>query len=282
LAPTLLAVLLALPAAPAPPPALCFDTAHRNVHSVATGYAAFAEVAQGAGFAVVSVVEAWTSEGLAACDVLVVVSPRGAGRDRPLHERGLPAFAGLEVDALADWLAAGHGLLLITDHPPIGGATAPLAERLGLDMSDAFTEDPEHAAPDGYLVFSRRNGLLAPHPITDGTGPEEAVNAVAGFLGQSLAGPPGAVSLLTFGSAARDRQRRSTDRLWLDPSPEDALRSAAGRSEAVAFGFGSGRVVAVGDAAMLTSLGADSGFDVAGFDNRRLARNVLLWLAGEL
>ena len=87
------------------------------------------------------------------------------------------------------------------------------------------------------------------------------------------------MSLLTLGPNARDRFRRSTDRLWLDPGAEDVVRSAAGRSQGIAFSFGTGRVVTLGDAAMLTSLGGNAGFDVEGVDNRKLTVNILRWLS---
>ncbi|MGE5234209.1 MAG: hypothetical protein ACM3OB_08855 [Acidobacteriota bacterium] len=281
----MLALLLALLApSQAAPLQLCFDDAHHNVHSAAHGYAPFADLARQEGFRIETVAEPWNAATLARCDLLVVVSPRGAGREATLRERAAPAFTEPEVAALAEWLGAGHGLLLITDHAPIGAATRPLAARLGIDMSNGFVEDAEHAAAGGMLVFSRQNGLLNSHPITDGRGKAYRVDRIAGFLGQSLAGPPGSVSLLTFGSGARDRYRASTDRLWLDPSPQDLLRPAGGRSQAIAFAFGGGRVVALGDAAMLTSLGpgSESGLDLAGFDNARFAANILRWLARRL
>ncbi|MBZ0112603.1 MAG: hypothetical protein K8J08_09090, partial [Thermoanaerobaculia bacterium] len=233
------------------------------------------------GLAVVPVVEAWTAENLAQCDLLAAVSPRGAGRGQSLADRGNPAYEEMEIDALESWLIGGGGLLLVTDHAPIGGAVETLAGRLGINVSNSFTEDPEHADPDGgYLVYSRSNGLLTPHPITDGTGPDQAVQRIGVFLGQSLAGPPGAISFLTLGAAAQDRYRVSRRGFWLDPSPQDSLRSAAGRSQGLAMRFGSGRVVALGDAAMLTALGSNSGFDTEGLDNQKLAVNILRWLSG--
>lgn len=57
---------------------------------------------------------------------------------------------------------------------------------------------------------------------------------------------------------------------------------SAGRVQGIALEFGEGRVVVLGEAAMLTaSDGADraGGLDKAGVDNRHLALNVLRWLA---
>jgi hypothetical protein len=294
-----LAVALALAGAPfqgaagAPPsqaadpaPAaglLCFDEAHHNVHLATRSYAAFVELARGLGYSVRILTRAWSAETLAGCDLVVTAGPRSAGRERPLAERGGPAFTGEEADAAAGWVEAGGGLLLVTDHPPIGTAARPLADRLGVAMSQAFTEDSEHFDPDlRCLVFSRHNGLLASHPITEGRSAAEQVERVGTYLGQSLARPPGSVSLLTLGPGAVDRTRGTDGVTWADPSPGDPLAPAAGRSQALAMTLGAGRVVVTGEAAMLTAHGPASGFEVAGLDNRRFAANILFWLAGRL
>lgn len=281
----LLAGLVALGSTSAVPtrPTLCFDEAHHNVHTTARGFSAFVDLARMNGFDVIPLATAWTAESLADCDILAVVSPRGAAVGGSLQERGRPAFTEPEVSAVIGWLSAGRGLLFVTDHPPIGAASRPLAERLGIDMSNAFTEDPEHFdAEAGCLVFSRKNGLLGSHPVTDGGESGERVEVVGVFLGQSLAGPPGSASFLTLGSNARDRVRRSTDRRWFDPSDRDPLRPAAGRSQGLAFTVQSGRVVVLGDAAMLAVLPDHSGLDSPGLDNEHLAVNILRWLAGRL
>ena len=258
---------------------LCFDEAHHNVHTTTRGYVAFVDLARRQGYEVIPVTEAWDPQTLSACDVLVTVSPRGTGRDGSLQERGRPAFTSSEIDALSDWLSAGHGLLFVTDHAPIGAASKPVGDLLGLSMSNGFTEDPEHTEPaGGYLVFSRANGLLSSHPVTDGSDSAHRVTTVGVFLGQSLQGPPGATSFLTLGPGAVDRYRKATDRTWFDPSPSDVLRPAGGRSQGLAFSFDGGRVVALADAAMLTALGHHSGFDTEGLDNERLAVNILQWL----
>jgi hypothetical protein len=278
----------AAPPSPAADPAsasalLCFDEAHHNVHLATRSYAAFVELARELGFSVRILTRAWSGETLAGCDLLVTAGPRSAGRERPLAERGGPAFTGAEADAAAGWVECGGGLLLVTDHPPIGGAARPLADRLGVGMGEAFTEDIEHFDPDlGGLVFSRHTGLLASHPITDGRSAAERVERVGTFLGQSLAGPPGSVSLLTLGPGAVDRTRGTDGVAWADLSPGDPLAAAGGRSQALAMTPGAGRVVVTGEAAMLTAHGPASGFEAAGLDNRRFAANLLLWLAGRL
>jgi hypothetical protein len=184
---------------------------------------------------------------------------------------------------LNTWLQVGGSLLLVTDHPPIGSAAEPLSGLVDVNVSLGFVEDPEHADPEGgFLVFSRANGLLASHEITNGASPEDRVEAVGTFLGQSLSGYGEAVSLLTMGSGAQDRFRRKTNRQWLPPGPDDKLRPAGGRSQAIAMEYRAGRVVVLGEAGMLASRGDGSGIDTAGLDNRQFAINILRWLGRDL
>jgi hypothetical protein len=67
----------------------------------------------------------------------------------------------------------------------------------------------------------------------------------------------------------------------------DQAVSAAGCSQGLAFEYGKGRVVVMGEAAMLSAqlAGPDRapmGMNVPGLDNRQLALNIVRWLAGVL
>jgi hypothetical protein len=122
------------------------------------------------------------------------------------------------------------------------------------------------------IVFTRERGLAA-HPITDGRSALERVNRVITFVGQSLTGPDGAVSLLQLSATARDVVRTSGQ-----------STSAAGRTQGLAIAAGRGRVVVLGEAGMLSAqlAGPKQGFmgmNRPGIDNRSLALNILHWLS---
>ena len=78
---------------------------------------------------------------------------------------------------------------------------------------------------------------------------------------------------------AVDRVRGSSERI-----------AASGRAQGVALKFGKGRVVVLGEAAMLTAQVTRRpgeqpvrfGMSLPGADNRQLAMNIMRWLAGEL
>ena len=94
------------------------------------------------------------------------------------------------------------------------------------------------------------------------------------FTGQSLKGPPGSVQLLKFADTAQE--------YGLD---EKEHIPAAGRAQGIAFKFGRGRVVVMGEAADLSAqIYGDPpipmGMNVPGSDNRKLALNIAHWLSG--
>ena len=186
------------------------------------------------------------------------------------------AFTDAECDAVRDWVGAGGSLLLITDHAPFGSAAECLAKRFGVDMSKGVTSDPANSeGGETSLVFSRKNHLLGDHPITRGRDDSERVNRVQTFTGQSLKGPDGSVA---DPQAGRHGGRPLGD----DGKPI----SAAGRAQGLAFAFGKGRVVVMGEAAELSAqlIGTEDrfGMNVPGIDNRQMALNIMHWLSGLL
>lgn len=246
-----------------------FDEAHHNVHTAGGRYKPFVDLIDPEGYVVTPNTAPFTTESLQGYDLLVIANARSGGAELTVEERGRPAFTDAEADAVREWVRGGGGLLLITDHYPIGGAAQTLADRFGITMSNAFTEDPEHQRLSPVeIVFTRKDDMLAEHPITHG------VKKIVTFGGQSLHGPlVESVNLLKLSPTAMDRL------------PDGRRIPAEGRSQALALPFGNGRVVALGEAAMLTVQEDETGtigFTVPGYDNRQFALNVVRWLTGDL
>jgi hypothetical protein len=114
------------------------------------------------------------------------------------------------------------------------------------------------------------------------------VDRVKTFTGQSLLGPEGSIALLKVTAKARDSMIRVHQRPG--PVPDSLTRSAAGRAQGVAFTLGKGRVVVLGEAALLSAnimqisdtRSYRVGMSAEGVDNRRFALNTMRWLAGAL
>jgi hypothetical protein len=93
--------------------------------------------------------------------------------------------------------------------------------------------------------------------------------------GQTQVPLPGGMNLPPGATAVR-----------VQPSAQAGI-SAAGRAQGIVFGFGNGRVVVLGEAAMLSAqmtgpAGTKFGMNRSGIDNRQLALNIVHWLSGLL
>jgi hypothetical protein len=259
-------------------PRVLFDEAHNNFHTTTGRYKPFTDLITSDGYRVVANRHSFSEKSLGSFKVLIIANAIGA---EEMDEEGAdrPAFTEAECEAVREWVRRGGNLLLIADHAPFGSAAQILATQFGVEMSKGYTFDSENSekGSPSLLIFSRENKLLVDHPITQGRNPGEKVNRVMTFTGQSLKGPEGSVSFLQLAATA-------TDRPDLNSTSES---SAAGRSQGIAFKAGKGRVVVMGEAAMLSAQIAGPmkrrmGMNVPGSDNRQLALNIMHWLSGLL
>ncbi len=288
-------------------PRVLFDEGHHNFHTPGTRYRPFADLIRNDGYGIASNPGSFTAAALAGHDILIVVNAMGS---EAVEAYWSPAFTEEECRAVAAWVRGGGALLLIADHAPFGIAAERLAQAFGVDMSKGVTVDPGHADPEtgnrSFILYTRDGQGLGSHPILEGRGPEERVGRVMTFSGQSLRGPEGSSALLRLADTAIDRPpaTEAEIRAAVTAAREQAQRagqpepgevrlqrpaqriSAAGRAQAIAFRFGRGRVVVLGEAAMLsaqrTTEGLLIGLNRPGLDNRRFALNVMHWLSGLL
>jgi len=275
-------------------PVLAIDEAHGNFHTLEGRYRPLARLLENDGYRVRGFTSSFSRNALDSVDILIIANAIGGQWDAGAYGRA--GFTEEETLAVEQWVRDGGRLLLIADHAPMGVAAENLAARFGVSMSKGYTEDTTHQFNIGgfgtsVLLYTRANGLLRDHPITRG------LDSVVTFTGQSLAGPPGADLVLVLGEGAFDHP---------SPTPEQAARvspgtawrtavvglpttPAAGRAQGLALGVGKGRVVVLGEAAMLSAqavfnaqgerLGI-AGMNVPGTGNRQFALNVLHWLSG--
>jgi len=276
------------------------DEAHHNIMATASGgYRPLVQVLTDAEFDVTPNRLPFTPDRLAATEVVIVANPNGADDRAPVDARAASAFSDAEIDAVEGWVRGGGGLLLVTDHYPTGVAARSLANRFGVTLSGGWTDDPAnrrtlpgYGPVFGYLVFSLENGLLPDHPITRGSNEDEKIEGVSTVTGGSMEGPPGSVSLLRLSPTAVDWIPSSGDRAPsnaapsnntpqaqardFNPCPSCDQVSVAGHSQGIAFVFGRGRVVIIGE------MGALVDYSAPGMQNRQFALNIVRWLNREL
>jgi hypothetical protein len=229
---------------------------------------------------------AFTAASLRGLDVLVISNALGH-EDMGDSAASLPAFTPAECSALKTWIEAGGGLLLIADHAPMGAAASTLGATLGVDMRSGYTVDPvqgEDGNPS-LVAYSEGKGLDTRHPIIRGRDSTERVRRVVTFTGQSLGAPAGASVLLRLSEKAEDLM------VGLGQAgpdvPKEKRLAAAGRSQGLAMQLGKGRVVVLGEAAMMSAQVAGPnrrpmGMNAPGSDDRQFAINVMRWLARAL
>jgi len=251
-------------------PTVLFDEAHNNFHTASGRYKVFADLITNDGVRVTPNSDSLTPELLGKYDVFITANAPAKSQTAP------SAFTAAECDAVENWVKNGGALLLITDHEPYGSGSEELGKRFGVNMSLMVSSDPKNETKDGALLFSREKNQLCDHPIMNGRDPSERINRILTFTGQSLQGPPDSVQLLKFSDTATD-SGFGKDRKKV---------SAAGRAQGIAFKFGRGRVVVMGEAGDLSAqiYGSDPvgkmGMNVPGCDNRQFALNIIHWLTG--
>lgn len=257
-------------------PVAAIDEGHRNFHTAEGGYAPFAGLLRLDGWVVRPSAGPITASALAGVKVLVIANARTPAGGPP------SAFTDDECATLRRWVEDGGALLLIADHTPFGSAAETLARAFGVGMGKGYVFEPSGPPPSTWLVFDRASGRLADHPISRGRDAAEAVKSVRSFTGQSLAPPVGAVNLMRLAPDAREA-----------PDLEHiSLKSprAVGASQGLAMTLGKGRVVVLGEAAMLSAQVATpasgpavrAGMNVPGYDNQQFALNLMRWLGGAL
>ena len=260
-------------------PKVAFDEAHFNVHTSGGRYKRFADLLTSDGYQVVPNKGKFQTNTLKGYDILVIVSALGANRDTKPLEAGNPAFTEEECDVVRDWVRRGGNLLLITDHEPTGAAAQNLARRFGVDLRngsamESATKNHLVGCP-GCIFFTSENGLLGEHPITRGRNMSERVPGVMTGVGLSLKGPDGSATILKLADTVFDQL----------PSGEKV--SATGRAQGVAFKFGKGRVVVLGEAAVISGQATGRpgtnidrwGRHNPGIDARQFALNIMHWLS---
>jgi hypothetical protein len=258
-----------------PHPRVLVDEAHHNFHTLEGRYAPLGALLLADGFEVLRSTAPFSPRSLDSANVLVVANALGAALPVLPSSRQSP-FTSEELSTVREWVRGGGALLLVADHEPMGDANRALAAQFGVEMKSARTVDflryDSVSGSPAWIVFERSRGEIGDHPITRGRDSTERVAKVIAFAGQSLSIPVGGTSLLILGDSAFDRM------------PDGSFVPAKGRAMAVALPFGKGRVVVIGEAALLTAQVTQAGTLRFGLQldrsqDQRFVLNVMEWLA---
>lgn len=260
-------------------PLVVLDEAHHNFHTIAGRYRPFVSLLERDGYVVRPGRAPFTRASLADARVLVIAN---AIHESNAHGRWtLPnpsAFTDAEIAAVSGWVRDGGALLLIADHMPFAGAAEKLALEFGAVFGNGFAADS--TLDTGAMRFRRADGSLGAHPITDGRARADRVDSVTTFTGQAFRLTRGGTPLITL-RAGTTLLLPVTAWVFSDSTPR--VR-ADGLLQGAALEAGRGRVVLLGEAAMLSAqlagpqrrpMGMN---DPAAAQNAQFALNVMRWL----
>ena len=194
------------------------------------------------------------------------------------------AFSEDEIAVLSEWVEAGGSLLLVFEHMPLAGAAQDLAGAFGIEISNGFVVDgtsladldleitPQTDLGDWRATFTRVDGTLVAHPVTNGRQPSEQVDAVATFGGSAFRLPPGGEPLFTLAPAFVSLLAEVAWQ-FSDTTPHEPV---GGWAQGGVLRAGQGRVAVFSDAFILYLVGGVGSEP----DAPQLLRNVLHWLSG--
>lgn len=275
------------PAFAADGPMVVIDGAHNNFHTVDGRYAPFAELLRADGYQVRGGAAPFDAGGLDGVAVMVIANAGPSDGGSP--------FTASEIEAVEAWVRGGGRLLLIADHAPFGVAAADLAARFGVGMGKGWTFEPADNPNGVTSQLTYAGERLGDHAITRGRDADEAVASVMAFTGQSLIPPEGAGVLMRLGPQAWEAATPQdaaavVEAVRTGASDNPAVHSAAGRAQGLAFAYGEGRVVVLGEAGMLSAQvvrwpdgrpDTRFGMNVAP-GNAQFGLNIMHWLTGLL
>ena len=260
-------------------PVILFDEGHDNFHTTKGLYQPFANLVRNDGYELRTLTTSVTEKALSSASIYVIANAKGEG---DLNDT--PAFTEDETEVIKNWVINGGSLMLIADHFPFGSAVENLGHKLGIEFQKGLVQDSMHydrkSNDHSQLEFSKENKLLTVHAITEG------VNRVITFTGQSIkCKDTSSVSFLTLSDAAYDMTPKTKITKDGDDTRVEVTynnpQSAKNRSQGVAIKLGKGKIVCLGEAAMLTAQKNRDNNKVGmnyNSDNKKLALNIMHWL----
>lgn len=264
-------------------PRILLDAAHHNFHVTEGFITPFNELAQADGYRTTIGSSKFHANYLSEFDIVIIITALPFPFTSKIDASDDITFTDSEIEALYEWVSKGGSLLVFTEHAPFDQAINPLLQRFKVTSSVGTIADPIHydkqLGQEGWLVFSRENGLLnAQHPIVNGRNESEAINSVIAFGGSALTGKD-YVNIFKLSETAENRQH-----------PTGVGPEGMGNSQALAGDVGEGRVLIFGDSNGFTAMNfkeeggsiSSLGMNTMRHDWKQMVLNSLHWLSGDL
>ena len=260
-------------------PRVLVDEAHNNVHKKEGGLYSFTRMMEEDGAKVFANDKVFTTELLNQYDILIIVNALHDSNVGNWQNPTPSAFSTKEIKAIAKFVSEGGSLLFVADHMPIGGAAQELAKKFNVEWTNSFAmQNGNHWPPS---VFKRDNNTLRDSPVTMDTSFGKRITQVGTFTGSAFKTEEEFFPFLVYDNSHALLMPEVAWRFNKDTKNENAQ----GWIQGACMEYGEGRMVLIGEAAMITAqlrgktkIGMNSP-DAP--ENPQLALNIFRYLAAE-
>lgn len=228
-------------------PKVLIDEAHNNLHRKESGLYTLTRMMEEDGATVSSNVDAFDAELLNQYDLLIIVNALHDSNVRNWQNPCPSAFTANEIKALEKYVRNGGSLLLVADHMPCGGAVQELASRFDVRWSNSFAMRNGNKWPPS--TFQRSDTTLLDSPVTTNSSYGCKVASISSFTGSAFKLPESAQPFLVFDNSHRILM---PDIAWKF-SNKTKNESALGWFQGACLKYGTGKIVLLGEAAMITA-----------------------------
>lgn len=260
-------------------PIVFIDEAHHNFHTYTGRFNPFARLLEQDGYQVAGSTKLFTRKNLDRCKILVISNALNEDDTKGWILPNPSAFSEQEIQVIKTWVEDGGRLLLIADHMPFPGAADALAKAFGFNFSNGFAfHQDRRKAPD---VFTVEEGSLHENDLTNGLKPEDKVTKLLTFTGSAFQAPKAASPILSFQEGYISLE---PDTAWQFHSKTKAV-ALKGWHQGAYMEVGKGRIVVLGEAAMMTAQIQRGTFKM-GFNSKEATQNIqfvlntIHWLDG--
>ncbi len=260
-------------------PKVLIDESHNNLHKKEGGLHAFTRMMEDDGAKVHSNDTTFSSTLLKGYNILIIVNA--------LHDSNIgnwqnpcpSAFTKEEIEAVELFVKNGGSLLLVADHMPYGGAAEEIGKAFGVKWNNGFViRQGQHWPPS---EFDRSSNTLLDSPVTVDSDYTKRVSHIASFTGSAFKPPKRAQSFMVYDDS---HMVLMPDVAW-QFSKKTKKENSEGWVQGACLKYGNGKIVFLGEAAMITAQLGDHDHKVGmnnpkdAPENPQLALNIFRYLA---
>ena len=262
-------------------PKVLIDEAHNNLHKKETGLHAFTRMMEDDGARVYANDTTFSSVLLQGYDILIIANALHDSNVGNWQNPCPSAFTKEEIDAIEIFVENGGSLLLVADHMPYGGAAQDLGKAFGVKWNNGFVIRRGNPWPPSE--FDRSNNTLLDSPVTMDSEYAKHISHIASFTGSAFKPPRGAKSFMVYNDSHRVLM---PDVAW-QFSKKTKNENAEDWVQGACLEYGNGKIVLLGEAAMITAQLGDNDHKVGmnslkdAPENAQLALNIFRYLAAD-